>query len=152
MTPEDLVVIEQIKQLKARYCRLMDTKQWEAWGELFTTDATFSVIRQPSSKPFDEPPAPVAVGRAAVRDFSERIVHTAVTVHHCHNPEIEILGPTTARGTWAMEDIVEGPQLNVSGQGYYHETYRIEDGAWRIASTLVTRLRVIVPTAADKTG
>jgi len=29
MTPEDLVEIEQIRQLKARYFRLMDQKKWD---------------------------------------------------------------------------------------------------------------------------
>ena len=34
----ELTEIEAIKQLKARYCRLLDTKQWDAWRELFTDD------------------------------------------------------------------------------------------------------------------
>lgn len=31
--------IEQIKQLKVRYFRLLDSKQWVAWSETFTEDA-----------------------------------------------------------------------------------------------------------------
>jgi 3-phenylpropionate/cinnamic acid dioxygenase small subunit len=31
--------IEAIKRLKARYFRLMDTKQWDQWGDVFTEDA-----------------------------------------------------------------------------------------------------------------
>jgi hypothetical protein len=27
--------IEAIKQLKARYCRLLDTKDWQGWRSLF---------------------------------------------------------------------------------------------------------------------
>jgi hypothetical protein len=30
--------LESIKQLKARYCRLLDTKQWSAWRQVFTDD------------------------------------------------------------------------------------------------------------------
>ena len=30
--------IEAIKQLKARYCRYLDTKQWGDWRGLFTED------------------------------------------------------------------------------------------------------------------
>ena len=30
--------IEAIKQLKARYFRLMDTKQWDAFGEVFSLE------------------------------------------------------------------------------------------------------------------
>ena len=36
MTPEDLVEIEAIKQLKARYFRSMDEKRWDDWGQVFT--------------------------------------------------------------------------------------------------------------------
>ena len=32
MTPDDLVEIEQIRQLKARYFRLMDQKKWDEWA------------------------------------------------------------------------------------------------------------------------
>ena len=39
MTAEQLTDIEAIKQLKARYFRLMDTKRWEEWGDVFTKDA-----------------------------------------------------------------------------------------------------------------
>ena len=40
MSPED---IEAIRQLKARYFRFVDTKQWDRWGDLFTEDAVFHV-------------------------------------------------------------------------------------------------------------
>lgn len=30
--------IEAIKQLKARYCRYLDTKRWDDWRTLFTDD------------------------------------------------------------------------------------------------------------------
>lgn len=33
-----LVEIESIKQLKARYCRLLDAKDWAAWREIFADD------------------------------------------------------------------------------------------------------------------
>ena len=35
---ESLLAIEQIRQLKARYFRLLDTKQWDEWGEVFTVE------------------------------------------------------------------------------------------------------------------
>src|SRR5271156_626863 len=31
-----LLAIESIKQLKARYCRYLDTKDWAAWRAIFT--------------------------------------------------------------------------------------------------------------------
>ena len=38
MTPDELVEIETIKQLKARYCRYLDTKDWAAWRTIFADD------------------------------------------------------------------------------------------------------------------
>ena len=33
-----LMDVESIKQLKARYCRYLDTKDWARWRDLFTDD------------------------------------------------------------------------------------------------------------------
>jgi 3-phenylpropionate/cinnamic acid dioxygenase small subunit len=38
MTVGDLIDRIAICELKARYCRLLDTKQWHAWSQLFTED------------------------------------------------------------------------------------------------------------------
>ena len=37
---QQLMDIEAIKQLKARYFRFMDEKRWDEWGQVFTHDAT----------------------------------------------------------------------------------------------------------------
>ena len=39
ISTDDLVAVERIRQLKARYCRLFDTKQWERLRAVFTPDA-----------------------------------------------------------------------------------------------------------------
>jgi hypothetical protein len=61
-------------------------------------------------------------------------------------PEIEITSPTTARGVWAMEDKLRWPERGTAmhGYGHYHETYELVDGAWRIKTLTLTRLRVDV--------
>jgi hypothetical protein len=62
-----------------------------------------------------------------------------------HAPEIELTSETTARGVWALEDVVRfGPGVNLRGYGHYHETYEKIDGQWRIKSSKLTRLRVDV--------
>ena len=40
MKVEDLTAIEEIRSLKARYFRYMDTMDWESFAELFSADAT----------------------------------------------------------------------------------------------------------------
>jgi hypothetical protein len=130
-----LGVIEEIRQLKARYFRLMDTKRWDEWGEVFATHARMEI---PES-------GTVLRGRAEIVDRVRTILAAAVTVHHGHMPEIEVLGPKDARGTWAMTDHVTwtsaaGEARGFRGYGHYHEHYVVEGGAWRIAATRLERL------------
>jgi hypothetical protein len=59
-----------------------------------------------------------------------------------HAPEIELTSATTARGVWALQDVVHfGPGVNLVGYGHYHETYANVAGQWLITSSKLTRLR-----------
>src|SRR5512139_509787 len=136
---EKLEAIEEIKSLKARYCRFVDMRQWDALKNLFTSDARFEgntvlMAEIPDRDAF------VANGQHALID--------CVSVHHVHCPEIEITSDTTASAVWAMEDMLEwnaaatGPLRLLHGMGHYHETYEKRGGRWQIASWKLTRLRV----------
>lgn len=140
---EELEAIERIKQLKARYFRCIDTKNWAGLSAVFASDASLTVGRP--MDPVEQPVEPAAIGREQVVQFirSRGEPVARKTVHHGHMPEIELDSTTTARGIWAMEDIVETPEQTYSGHGHYHETYRVEDGQWRITSLRLTRLRVV---------
>jgi uncharacterized protein (TIGR02246 family) len=134
----NLAGVEAIKQLKARYFRTMDRKDWDAFGEVFTLDAVMEVPEVDATKE----------GRAAIVEFVSSALADARTVHHGHMPEIEITGPGTARGIWAMADYVEwtapegSDRIGLQGYGHYIEEYAHEDGQWRIRRTLLQRLRV----------
>ena len=125
--------IEAIKRLKARYFRLMDTKQWEAWADVFTEDAIVAASPRP-----DE----TYHGRDDIVRSVSRALREATTVHHGHMPEIELTGADTATGIWAMYDFVDMPQLVLHGWGHYHEEYAKQNGAWRIRRLRLTRLRL----------
>jgi hypothetical protein len=133
-----LLDIEDIKQVKARYFRYLDTKQWDRWGTVFATDVRMEV-----------PEADVELdGRDTVVSSVSAALEGARTVHHGHMPEIEITGPDTARGIWAMVDYVEWPgaddgtRSGMHGYGHYHDDYRREGGRWRISTTRLERLRI----------
>jgi len=134
--------IEAIKQLKARYFRLMDTKQWDAWADVFTEDATVTASPDP-----DE----TFRGRAEIVRKVSAALREATTVHHGHMPEIELTSATTATGGWAMEDMLRWPDgREMHGYGHYHETYEKVGGAWRIKSSKLTRLRTDFTQASQR--
>ena len=129
--------IEAIKQLKARYFRLMDTKDWTGMRNVFTPDVHVDVSDEGAGT-FD--------GTEPFFAMLEPTLQDVVTVHHGHTPEIEITSATTATGIWAMEDHLRfpagGPVSELHGYGHYYETYAKLDGGWRIQSLKLVRLRV----------
>lgn len=139
---QQILEIEAIKTLKARYFRCMDTKDWEGFGAVFTTDATLIFDLAVSTNGRPGKPAPMIEGRQAIVDTVAQKHPDTQTVHHGHMPEITLLSATAASGIWAMEDIVDYGHCVIHGYGHYHETYTKADGQWRIASVHLTRLRL----------
>jgi uncharacterized protein (TIGR02246 family) len=139
---ERLDAIEQIKALKARYFRCMDTKDWDGFAEQFAPDA---VMDMSGEVPEGDG---ITHGNRAIAAFVRDAVDAVVTVHHGHMPEIEVTSPTTARGVWAMEDKLRWPDgapiRTLHGYGHYHETYERIDGRWLIKTLTLTRLRLDV--------
>jgi uncharacterized protein (TIGR02246 family) len=134
MTVEDalqrLVDIEAIKQLRGRYSRAVDTKDWDLFGASLADDARLSTD------------GGVNEGRDAIVAAVSRALATATTMHHQHTPEIEIIGPDAATGTWAMQDVVRIGSFVLRGWGHYSEEYvRTPDG-WKIKSSTLTRVHV----------
>lgn len=141
---ERLTAQEEIRQLKARYFRSMDTKDWAGLTAVFAPDAELDMRGEAADK--SKAAEGLVSGGENVGAFIRNAVFDLVTVHHGHMPEIEITSETTARGIWAMEDLLRwpegGPVKTLHGFGHYHETYRKVDGAWRIQTSRLSRLRV----------
>jgi hypothetical protein len=142
---DQLLAVEEIHQLKARYMRHMDTKDWVGWEGVFAPNFHFKAGE-------DE--------RHSAREMVESTHRSGLfervkTVSHAYTPEIEILSPTTARGTWACDFLhywpagtgkVEGKEIVTPGHwnhtdGYYHDTYIKIDGRWFIQSEEIVSLR-----------
>ncbi|NKJ40480.1 nuclear transport factor 2 family protein [Rhizobium sp. SG570] len=135
----DLVHIEDIKRLKSRYCRYIDSKRWDRLKDRFTPD-----LQLGGSTIID------GDGSTFVADLARRL-EAAMTAHHCHTPEIRLTGPNAAEGVWAMMDLIEWPYpvdlknfsgaRSFHGTGFYEERYRWDNGQWRIAFICLTRTR-----------
>ncbi len=144
---ERLEAIEAIRNLKARYFRLMDMKLWDELRGVFCTDLK---VVTPEGKLYVEGGDAYA---AALRNSLEH----AVSCHQGLTGEVEVLDGENARAIWAMQDVIEWEDCHpamgwksIVGRGHYHETYRKEGGQWRIASLTLTRLRldVVMPEGA----
>ena len=128
--------VEEIRRLKARFCRALDTKDWPAYRQSLTDDVTTDTT---------EAGGGVVTGADAFVEHLVGIIGEVSTVHHCHTPEIDLTSPTTAEGIWAMEDMLWFPDgTALHGYGHYHEAYRRTDADWQIASLRLTRLRTDV--------
>ena len=126
---QHLLDIEAIKQLKARYFRTMDTKDWSGFKAVFASHARMIV-----------PEGGVDLtGNQTIADTISGFLQGATTTHHGHMPEIQITGANTAKGIWAMFDYVQFPGIDgqsgmgLQGYGHYHEEYVREGGEWKIA-------------------
>ena len=136
---EDYVAISEVK---ARYCRFLDTKQWDSWGDLFTDD--FELDTRPSG-------GTLTRGRDEALRIVRASIETAKTAHQVHSPEMRIDGDT-AEVTWAMQDRVvwdeeraaEVGMAGLTGYGHYTERYVRETGRWRIAAQVLSRLHMDV--------
>lgn len=136
---ERLEAIEEIRSLKARYFRFIDTKRWDDLPALFTEDLR---IVTPEGKVWLE-------GGTAYAQSLRCGLESAVSCHQGLTAEIEITGDGTAQGIWAMQDVIEWQDRHpregwkaILGRGHYHETYRREGGRWRIATLSLTRIRL----------
>ncbi len=146
-----LIAIEDIKQLKSRYFRFMDTKDWAGLRTVFCDDAVFdartalSLEGNADGGRAAESNAWIYEGGDTIVDFIKAAAGQSRTVHHGHCHEIEILSADEARGVIAMEDQVwdeTDTVVTLHGCGHYHESYRRVDGQWRIHRSRISRLHV----------
>lgn len=158
-----LLAIEEIKQLKGRYFRCVDTKNWEELAKIFAPDVRFDrawagAIEDPATGEWrpQKPAGPEIVeGREQVVAMVRRAVGSLRTVHRGFIPEIEIIDANFASAIWPMQDILltRDNELLLEASGHYHETYdRLETG-WAIKSSKLTRLMIYLgPAAKGRVG
>lgn len=140
---EQLLAIEAIKHLKARYFHCMDLKDWEGLRDVFSSDAIFDVrgaLEPPQADAvYSDPPIS---GVDNIVDYIQQGLTPLVSVHYGHMPQIDILNTEKAQGLWALEDWLYSPAGTFHGQGHYHETYVKDQEGWRIQHLRLTRQHV----------
>jgi hypothetical protein len=134
MTPlERLIEIDAIKRLKARYTLFIDTKDYDSYRTLFTSDVTLLVDTCVSTLGRDGKIVRVD-GRDKFVDFVMAALKNREAVHQCHTPLIDFASSTEAKAIWFLD--------HTEGSSYYRETYRKVDDEWKIASLHLARIRI----------
>jgi hypothetical protein len=128
-TLEDLLDVHAIHELKHRYLRCLDQKAWDELRTCFTEDATASYGGG----------AVELDGRDAILQFLTDTMGSTrmLTSHRGTQPEIDLVAPGLATGTWALEDVVihQDFEVTIHGASFYEDRYVKVEGTWRISAT-----------------
>ena len=143
-TLQQLSDLEDIRTLKHRYFRGIDTADTTLLETLFTEDIAVDYrggnyrVR--------------LTGRADMLEFLANSFHSgAVAMHHGHMPEITLTGANSATGIWYLEDIFINSEARTHtvGSAIYRDIYSREGGRWLIARTEYDRVFEMIRPLAD---
>jgi hypothetical protein len=126
---QELLDYKSILELKARFARTADAKDWEGFRAVFHSEGTFDFGGG----------FVVEGGDAFVTEVISQL-EGARSIHRFWLPEINFQSATEATGIWACNDYLEwapdpltGERRGFQGFGREYEVYRKIDGAWKIA-------------------
>ena len=134
-TLQQLSDLEDIRQLKARYFRCIDTGAESELATLFTDDVAIDLKGGGYRLQVN--------GRADMVDFIGSSFNSdIVAMHHGHTPEIAFVGADEAKGTWYLQDrfIDSHRGTDTVGSSLYYDTYRRTAEGWKIAASEYERV------------
>lgn len=125
---QQLEDIEAIRQLKARYLNACDKQDPEAVRACF---ADGEVVIDMSSFGYCQSRDELVDGIFIPRGCHDHVLD----MHHCSNPEIEIVDSVSARGLWGLNYRNINTQDNTLTllSAFYHDEYRKLSGNWYIS-------------------
>lgn len=126
-TLQQLSDLEEIRQLKSRYFRCIDTGNHTELATCFAEDVTID-LRGGGYRLRVE-------GRADMVEFIASSFNSdIVAMHHGHTPEISFVDDNTAKGTWYLQDRFINPERNEDtvGTSLYYDTYVRTAEGWKV--------------------
>ncbi|QFU77357.1 nuclear transport factor 2 family protein [Halioglobus maricola] len=130
-----LMDMEAIRQLKHAYFRCVDTANMDELATLLHPDVIVDFKGGNYHWQLE--------GRDAyLENLHTSFSKQAITQHHGHHPEIQMLSDTEATGIWYLEDKfwVLNHRFFTTGTLLYWDRYVKEDGRWQILETRYERL------------
>jgi hypothetical protein len=122
--------LEDIKRVKYRYLRALDTKHWADYADTMTDD----VVGDYGSSLGEE--HHFTDRNSLVEYMRTSLPDSVVTEHRVTHPEITIDGDE-ASGIWYLQDrvIVMEFDFMLIGAAFYHDQYRRTPDGWKISVT-----------------
>lgn len=138
-TLQQLSDIEEIRQLKHRYFRCIDTGNEAELADVLAEDVTIDYrgggYRVQVS------------GKADMINFIASSFNSdVIAMHHGHSPEIRFTGPDTAEGTWYLEDrfISLERMDDTVGSALYYDKYTRTAAGWKLQHSEYDRVYEVV--------
>jgi SnoaL-like domain len=144
-TLQQLSDLEEIRQLKARYFRCIDTGNHTELATCFTPDVTID-LRGGGYR------LQVSGREDMVEFIASSFNSDIVAMHHGHTPEIAFVDADTAKGTWYLEDRFINPERgeDTIGSSLYHDTYVRTAEGWKVRHSEYDRVFELVTPIAEK--
>lgn len=124
-----------IEQLKYRYLRAVDTRDWQTFAATLTDDVRAGYGSKVEGR------ALTFTGRGDLTDYLRQAMpDNLISEHRVTHPMIEVTGDV-ATGSWYLQDKIMIPEYDVLiiGAAFYSDTYRRTEDGWRISSTAYER-------------
>lgn len=122
--------LEDIKRVKYRYLRALDTKHWDDYADTMTKD----VVGDYGSSLGEE--HHFTDRNSLVEYMRTSLPANVVTEHRVTHPEITVDGDE-ASAIWYLQDkvIVVEFDFMLIGAAFYHDEYRRTPDGWKISAT-----------------
>jgi len=125
--------IEAIRQLRYKYWRCIHKNQWDELMDCYADDAVVDFGYGLQME-----------GKTVLADFYKGSMTSAFSLvdPQGHNPEIEVLSSTTARGFWQLDNTMVEAQTSkaVRVGASYDEEYVKRNGEWKISVQKVNHI------------
>ncbi|MFY1621063.1 nuclear transport factor 2 family protein [Micromonospora sp. WMMD736] len=122
--------IDDIKEVKYRYLRALDTKNWDEFSATLTEDVVGDYGESLGEDHQFR-------GRTELVEFMRSsLPANIITEHRVTHPEITVDGDE-ASATWYLQDRVIAAELDfmLIGAAFYHDRYRRTADGWKICAT-----------------
>jgi|GEM_PF-567230 hypothetical protein len=137
---ERLLAIEEVKNLRARYCRAIDTKDWNLLRSTLAPDVRLDLPSLRERGGLD--------GADAFVELVSTWFATTPSLHANYLPEIEIASPSSATGVWQQQHFLphryQAEVHHGHGYGYSHDSYEKIEGRWFMKSVRLAPLFEII--------